>query len=47
MGRMGKNEYNNVILFLSSNASSYINGATIVVDGDVQFCKITNFNNLI
>ena len=34
MGRMGKkNEYNNVILFLSSNASSYINGATIVVDG--------------
>ena len=34
MGRMGKkNEYNNTILFLSSNASSYINGTTIVVDG--------------
>ena len=34
MGRMGKkNEYNNTILFLSSKASSYINGATIVVDG--------------
>ena len=34
MGRMGKkNEYNNVLLFLSSNASSYINGTTIVVDG--------------
>ena len=38
MGRMGKNEYNNVF-FLSSNASSYINGTTIIVDGDVQFCK--------
>jgi NAD(P)-dependent dehydrogenase (short-subunit alcohol dehydrogenase family) len=34
MGRMGKkNEYNNTILFLSSNASSYINGTTIIVDG--------------
>jgi len=28
-----KNEYNGVILFLSSDLSSYINGATIVVDG--------------
>lgn len=34
MGRMGKkNEYNNSVLFLASQASSYINGATIVVDG--------------
>ena len=34
MGRIGKkNEYNDVILFLSSKASSYINGTTIVVDG--------------
>lgn len=28
-----KNEFNGIILFLSSNVSSYINGATIVVDG--------------
>ena len=28
-----KNEYNNTILFLSSNHSSYITGATIVADG--------------
>ena len=34
MGRMGrKNEYNNSLLFLASKASSYINGATIIVDG--------------
>jgi NAD(P)-dependent dehydrogenase (short-subunit alcohol dehydrogenase family) len=34
MGRMAKkNEYNNTILFLASKASSYINGATIVIDG--------------
>ena len=34
MGRMGKkNEYNNSVLFLASQASAYINGATIVVDG--------------
>jgi NAD(P)-dependent dehydrogenase (short-subunit alcohol dehydrogenase family) len=34
MGRMGrKNEYNNSILFLASQASSYINGSTIIVDG--------------
>lgn len=34
MGRMAKKkEYNNVMLFLASKASSYINGATIVVDG--------------
>ena len=34
MGRMAKkNEYNNVILFLASESSSYINGATIIVDG--------------
>jgi len=34
MKRMAnKNEYNNTILFLASAASSYINGATIVVDG--------------
>lgn len=34
MGRMGrKNEYNNSVLFLSSQASSYINGTTIIIDG--------------
>ncbi len=34
MGRMGrKNEYNNSVLFLASQASSYINGATIIIDG--------------
>lgn len=34
MGRMAKkNEYNNVILFLASKASSYVNGTTLVVDG--------------
>ena len=34
MKRMAnKNEYNNTILFLASNASSYINGTTIVADG--------------
>jgi NAD(P)-dependent dehydrogenase (short-subunit alcohol dehydrogenase family) len=34
MGRMAqKNEYNDTILFLASNASSYITGSTIVVDG--------------
>jgi NAD(P)-dependent dehydrogenase (short-subunit alcohol dehydrogenase family) len=34
MGRMAKkNEYNDTILFLASKASSYINGATIVIDG--------------
>ena len=34
LGRMAKKkEYNNVILFLASKASSYINGTTLVVDG--------------
>ena len=34
MNRMAKkNEYNATILFLSSEASSYINGATIISDG--------------
>lgn len=28
-----KNEYNNTVLFLSSNNSSYITGATIIADG--------------
>jgi NAD(P)-dependent dehydrogenase (short-subunit alcohol dehydrogenase family) len=28
-----KNEYNDIILFLASNSSSYVNGATIVADG--------------
>jgi NAD(P)-dependent dehydrogenase (short-subunit alcohol dehydrogenase family) len=34
LGRMAsKNEYNNTVLFLSSNKSSYITGATIIADG--------------
>lgn len=34
MNRMAKkNEYNDLILFLSSKSSSYINGATVVADG--------------
>ena len=34
MNRMAKiNEYNNTILFLSSNASSYITGSVIIADG--------------
>ena len=34
LNRMSKkNEYNYIILFLSSNASSYLNGTTIVADG--------------
>ena len=34
LGRMAKkNEYNNTILFLASEASSYMNGTTVIVDG--------------
>jgi NAD(P)-dependent dehydrogenase (short-subunit alcohol dehydrogenase family) len=34
MGRMAKkNEYNNTLLFLASEASSYVNGSTVIVDG--------------
>tara|TARA_B110000008_G_C16713035_1_gene461610 strand:+ start:290 stop:409 length:120 start_codon:yes stop_codon:yes gene_type:complete len=34
MNRMAnKNEYNDILLFLASDISSYINGATIVADG--------------
>ena len=34
IGRMAKkNEFNNAILFLASKASSYMNGATVVIDG--------------
>jgi NAD(P)-dependent dehydrogenase (short-subunit alcohol dehydrogenase family) len=34
MNRMAKkNEYNDLILFLSSESSSYMNGATVVADG--------------
>jgi NAD(P)-dependent dehydrogenase (short-subunit alcohol dehydrogenase family) len=34
IGRMAKkNEFNNSILFLASKASSYMNGATVVIDG--------------
>ena len=34
MGRMAKkNEYNNTILFLASEASSYMNGSVIPIDG--------------
>lgn len=28
-----RNEYNDIVLFLASNSSSYINGATIIADG--------------
>ena len=34
LGRLAKkNEYNGLIVFLMSDASSYINGATISADG--------------
>ena len=34
MGRMAyENEYNSTIIYLISDASSYMNGAVVVVDG--------------
>ena len=34
LNRMGRvNEYNSIVLFLSSDQSSYITGTTVVIDG--------------
>ena len=34
MGRMAKkNEYNDLVLFLCSKSSSYINGSVVIADG--------------
>ena len=33
LNRMAKNEFNPIILFLASEASSYLNGSTLVADG--------------
>jgi len=34
LGRLAKkNEFNSLILFLASNASSYITGSNIIIDG--------------